>query len=199
MLLLAFVLCTLVSVAEAQITENNPRLSMPNSRLHREYEQPVFITGHLGLGGAFQHDQGKLNYGGSFIFRPGSAVNFLDFLYKMNTAMVLQLDVQNIGEDARAFSGDFILRRYFDDRGRDKTEVLPFVGLGLGATDVTLPADEGGGAARYWSFLGEVGQEWFFRPNVVVVARAQYRWFSSGDVFVSTWTVSGAIGIPVPW
>ncbi len=184
---------------QAQITENNPRLSLPSSRLHRDYEQPIFITGHVGLGGAFQYDQGKVNYGTSLIFRPGSAANFLDFLYNMNSAMVLRLDVQNIGDEARVFSGDFILRKYFEDRGREQSQVLPFVGLGIGASDVTLPLDAGGGGARYWSFTGEVGQEWYFRPQLVVVARAQYRWFSSGDVFVSTWTVSGAVGIPVPW
>ncbi len=185
--------------AEAQITKNNSRLSLPQSRLHRQNDQPVFVTAHLGLGGSFQYDQGEANYGGSFVFRPGAAANFLDFLYQMDTGLVLQLDLQDIGEGARVFSADFVLRRYFSDRGDEETQVLPFAGLGTGASDVTLPISAGGESARYWSFLGEIGQEWYFRPDMVVVAKAQFRRFSSGEVFVSTWSFSAAVGIPVPW
>jgi hypothetical protein len=91
------------------------------------------------------------------------------------------------------------VRRYFANRGDERSEVLPFVSLGVGASDVTLPRDEGGGNARYWSWLAAAGQEWFFKPKIVVVARIQYRRFSHDDTFVSTWSVSGAVGMPIPW
>ena len=113
--------------------------------------------------------------------------------------MVLRLDHQKLTTENRIYSADLILRRYFANRGTAASEVLPFVGVGLGASDLTLPADEGGGNARYWSWSLEAGQEWFFRPDIVVVARFQYRRFSYAEAFVSTWTVSGAVGIPVPW
>ena len=199
-------LCTLLSgalllsggAAAAQLAENNPRLSLPNSRLHRDYEAPIFLTGHLGLGGAFQLEQGQLDYGASFIFRPGSSANFFQFLEKMNTAMVLRIDHQATGPQSRLFSGDLVFRRYLGDRGSGSTEVLPFFGVGIGATDAVVPASVGGNS-RYWSWLLEAGQEWYFRPNVLLVARFQYRHFSYGATFVTTWAVSGAVGIPVPW
>jgi len=153
----------------------------------------------LGVGGSFQFEHGKANYGGSFIFRPGSSANFFDFLSKLNSAMVLRLDYQALDSDSRNLSADLIVRHYFENRGTAETEVLPFLGLGLGASDMNLPAGSGATDSRYWSYLAEAGQEWFFRPNFVVVARIQYRLFNYGDVFVSTWAVSGAVGIPVPW
>lgn len=186
--------------AVARVEPPNPRLSLPASRLGRPFEEPVFLTGHLGFGGGFQFDQGLPAYGASLVFRPGSAASFLDFLYDLNSAMVLRIDYQRITTDAdRMLSADLILRRYFADRGTAETEVLPFVGLGIGSTDVTVPQEAGGGNSRYWSWLVEVGQEWYFSPRYVVIARAQYRRHSYGDFLVSTWTVSGAIGIPVPW
>lgn len=197
---LTLVLMLLVAgTAQGQITENNSRLSLPNSRLHRPYDAPIFITGHVGIGGGFKYSPGEINYGASFIFRPGSSANFFDFLQKLKSAMVLQLDYQQLTETTRMVSGDLILRRYLNDRGDKETEVLPFIGLGVGASDVTLTAAEGGGSSRYWSGVVEVGQEWFFRPNFVVVARGQYRLYSHGEAQVSTWSVSGAVGIPVPW
>jgi hypothetical protein len=187
------------TAAQGQITENNSRLSMPNSRLHRPFEAPIFITGHLGIGGGFQYSPGQINYGASFIFRPGSSANFLDFLHKFKSAMVLQLDYQQLTAPTRMISGDLILRRYLDERGDDDTQIMPFVSLGVGATDVTLTVAEGGGNSRYWSGLLELGQEWFFRPDVVVVVKGQYRYFSYDNTTVSTWSISGSVGIPVPW
>ncbi len=196
---LLLLLMLMASVVQAQIAENNPRLSMPNSRLNRPYDAPVFITGHLGFGGSFQYGHGQLNYGGSFIFRPGSSANFFDFLQKLNSAMVLQLDYQELAPESRMFSGDLILRRYLAEGGGDGAEVLPFLGLGICATDVIMPAGSGIGNSRYWSWLMEAGQEWYFKPDFVLVGRAQYRHFSYGEAFVSSWTVSVAVGIPVPW
>lgn len=189
----------LAATAQGQITENNDRLARPNSRLHREFAGPVFITGHVGIGGGFQYDQGLLDYGASLVFRPGSASRFLEFLHPLGCAMVLRLDHQELTSENRIYSGDLILRRYFANRGTKAAEVLPFCGVGVGASDLTLPADEGGGNARYWSWSLEAGQEWFFRPQVVVVARLQFRRFSYAGAFASTWSVSGAVGIPVPW
>lgn len=187
------------TAATAEITENNPRLALPESRLHRTHDAPIFITGQLGVGGGFQYEHGQVEYGAALIFRPGSAADFLDFLYGLNSAMVLQLDRQQLAPGSRILSGDLIIRHYLSDRGQAGNEVLPFVGIGFGASDLILPVADGGGGARYWSWLVEVGQEWYFRPHIVLVARAQYRHFSQGVAFATTWTVSGGIGLPVPW
>lgn len=185
--------------ALAQLAENNPRLAMPDSRLHRSFNAPVFITGHVGLGGGFQHQHGQLDYGASFIFRPGSSVNFLDALHKYNSGLVLRLDYQKLSPRNRIFSGDLIIRHYFGDRGGPQKEVLPFLGAGFGASDVTLLPRDGGGSSRYWSWVVGGGQEWNFRSEWVVVARVQYRHYSFGRAFITTWAATVAVGIPVPW
>lgn len=177
----------------------NRRLEPPASSLHDSFTAPIFITGHLGFGGGLQHDQFQFNYGGSIIFRPEAAVNFLGFLGNINSAMVLQGDYQKLTPDSRILSGDLIVRHYFTDRGDAGTEVLPFLGVGLGASDVRIIAAEGNATARYWSWLVETGQEWYFKPNVIFVARIQFRHFSYNHVTATTWSVSGALGIPVPW
>lgn len=184
---------------EASLTDDNPRLSRPDSRLNHPYEGPVFLTGHLGIGGAFSSDHGQVNYGSTIIFRPGSAVNFLEFLYP-HSAMVLQADYQRLtSEGDRLLSADLILRHYLGGRGGAATETLPFLGLGVGASDVRMPAAVGGDNSRYWSWLIEAGQEWSVTREYVVVARAQLRRYSYGGLRVTTWSLSGAIGIPLPW
>ncbi|MCB1183817.1 hypothetical protein KDM41_10315 [bacterium] len=189
-----------VAATPEQPEPTNRRLTSPQSRLHEPFAEPIFLTGHLAFGGASPFGHGYAGYGASLIFRPGSSANFFNFLYDWRSAMVLRLDYQKLDRQAgRAFSGDLILRRYLSDRGDHRAEVLPFAGLGFGATDVQVPPSDGGGNSRYWSWLVEVGQEWYFLHDYVLVARLQYRHFGYGGISMDAWAVSGAIGIPVPW
>ncbi|MFT5232203.1 MAG: hypothetical protein ACI9UK_000527 [Candidatus Krumholzibacteriia bacterium] len=188
------------SESDVPTRARNPRLEPPPSNLHTSsFDAPIFITGHLGFGGSLQYDQFQLNYGGSIIFRPKAAGNFLSFLDRINTGMVLQLDYQHLTSESRILSSDLVFRHYFDDRGDEKTEVLPFLGFGFGASDVRVITEEGNADSRYWSWLIEAGQEWSFKPNVMFVARFQFRNFSYNDVSATTFTISGALGLPLPW
>jgi len=185
--------------AEAPEKPRNRRLEPPPSSLHDTFERSIFITGHLGFGGSLQYDQFQLNYGASIIIRPDAAGSFLDFLGRSNTGLILQLEHQQLTPESRMMSGDLIFRHYFNDRGDEETEVLPFFGVGAGASDVRINTAAGNAESRYWSWLIEMGQEWYFKPNVVFVARFQFRNFDYHQVAATTWSVSGALGIPIPW
>jgi hypothetical protein len=188
------------SAAEPRLTDGNDRLSRPRSHLHRSYDGPVFVFAQLGAGGSFQHDNLQYGYGGGIVFRPGSAAHFLDRLYDLDTGLVLQGDYQKVAADARLLSADGILRHYLDDRAvGESVEVRPFIGAGLGATDARIPASEGGGRDRYFSWLIEGGQEWVIDGRYLVLVRGQFRRYSHDGHNFSGWSLRVAGGIPLFW
>ena len=159
----------------------------------------VYVTGSISVGGTIDYDLLRAGFGASFIFRPLAAEDFLGFLYRWNTSMVLQADYRPVAEDRRLLAGDFILRRYEHDMRSSAATGSTFWGLGVGAAEATAPADAPTGDTISWTFLLEVGHEWNPSRNLVFFAKCQLRWFDHHGLDYSNWSVHGGAGIPVFW
>jgi hypothetical protein len=179
--------------------EASPRLAPPRATLGQPFAAPVFLGAYGQLGGGFDHDQGQPGGGAIILFRPGSAVYFLDFLYDWNCSLVLQADYQKVSADSRILSGDLILRRHWRDMRSQETRVSPFLGAGIGGSEVTLPPGTGSSADQYWSLVVEFGQEWIHRQDYLVFVKGQLRHYSYGGQDFSTWSFQVGAGIPLPW
>ena len=186
--------------AQTGAVADSPRLQPPRSRLDRPFDAPILLVGRVGLGGGLHrsHDALAPTYAAAVVFRPGSAVNFLDFLYAWNCGLVLQADHQNLSDTDDVLSADGIIRRYFRDRGRGATEVRLFLGAGVGATRFSEPGTGGTGHDRYWSGVAEIGQEWLTDGRWLFVLRAQYRMHLRPHHNHGAWQVSGGVGLPFP-
>jgi hypothetical protein len=199
---LCAVSCVLAATAAAAPTTTaNPRLEPPRSRLGRPFTAPILLLGYVGVGGGLEPGQDVLApaYGGGVIFRPGAAVNFLDFLYAWNCGLVLQADYQNLSDTDSVLSADGIVRRYLRDRGGGDTEVRLFLGLGVGATRFSEPGTSGREYDKYWSAVGELGQEWLIGGRWCFVLRGQYRVHLRQDHNHDAWQVVGGVGVPFPF
>ncbi len=179
--------------------KTNRRLSSPASRLNRPEGEPPFICGQLSFGGTFSHEQGNFGYGGSVIFRPPAAADFLDFLNDWNTGLVLQVDRFSLGNGGRLLSADLLFRRYLAERGGTGTSILPFVGGGFGATSAWPGTSGDAPGLKYWSFVLEAGQEWRFDAGWLLLAKGQLRLLRQDGVDWSTWSVMVGAGLPFPW
>jgi hypothetical protein len=179
--------------------KTNRRLSSPASRLNRPEGEPPFICGHLSFGGTFSHEQGNFGYGGSVIFRPPAAADFLDFLNDWNTGLVLQVDRFSLGNGGRLLSADLLFRRYLAERGGTGTSILPFVGGGFGATSAWPGTAGDAPGLKYWSLVLEAGQEWRFDRGWLLLAKGQLRLLRQDGVDWSTWSVMVGAGLPFPW
>jgi len=185
-----------VTVVPEQV---NKRLQAPRSRLGRPFDAPIYLSVYGSIGGGFKFEHGKPGYGGALVFRPGCAANFLDFLYDLNTAMVLQADYQKVAERERILSGDLVLRHYLRDVRDPATDRTPFVGVGIGGSEILLPVADGGGTEKYWSWLLEAGAERTLDRKYLFFVKVQFRRYSHGAYDYSTWSASIGAGIPVPW
>lgn len=180
----------------------NSRLSMPASRLNRSPDEAPVVFGTLGLGGAFDHDQGQPVVGGGVIFRPAEAAGFLDFLYDWNTGMVLQAERLSLGQGGRTLSADLILRRYRRmgaEAGTEDRTVVPFWGGGIGASSADGGTDAGALPLKYWSLVAEYGREWRFASGRLLMVKGQLRYFHKGGVDYTAWTVAAGAGVPFPF
>ncbi len=188
------------SMAQERSTPPNHRLELPRSHLHRPFEEPIILSGFLSAGGGLNSgwSQGEVGYGGAIIFRPGSAVNFLDFLYDWNAGAVIQVDHQSLGENDEVLAIDGIIRRYFGDRGQGSTEVVPFLGLGLGAARFTVPNTDGVVTDKYFCAVAELGQEWWHDHRWFFLAKAQFRYHLHRDLNYRVWSLQVGAGIPFP-
>ncbi len=184
--------------AQAQLAEGNSRLSLPQSQLGQPFENPVFLAGHWAYGGGFQDQHGDQGFGGSLIFRPGSPVNIFDGFMNWKTGMVVQVDYLKIPNGGDITSADLIMRRYFNNRGDQKTEVNFFLGLGSGISDIELSDPDDDEAGEHWSILAEAGQEWFFKPTHMLFIKAQYRWMINAGRTWQTWSIMVGAGIAWP-
>jgi hypothetical protein len=175
------------------------RLEPPRSTLGQPFDAPAFLAVYGQLGGGFKFEQGQLGCGTLLVFRPGQANRFFNFLYDWNSSLVCQIDYQKVAADLRILSGDLIIRRYFQDMRDPATRFAPFLGAGIGASDVVLPPGAGKSRDRYWSGLIEFGQEWNLQGGNLLFVKGQLRYYDHGGYNYSTWSFQVGAGIPVPW
>ncbi|MCP4571936.1 MAG: hypothetical protein GY838_06240 [bacterium] len=182
-------------------TYPNPRLSLPRSSLHDPFDDHVLVAGYAAVGGGIHSawESGRIGYGGALVFRPGAANSFLDFLYDWNAGAVLQIDHQNLGGNDEVLSGDGIVRRYFRNRGDDNTEVRIFAGVGVGATRFSVPGTGGLASDKYFSAVGEVGQEWLVDRRGYFFVKAQFRYHLQQGRNYRVWSVQAGAGLPWPF
>ncbi len=203
LVVLAFLLMSSMGMAkdDPQFSEwgRSERLANPGSSLGEPFTAPIYFGAHVSFGGAFEYDLGNTGYGLEFIMRPGAAVKYLDFLYRKNIGVVLQADYLNVAQNRRILSGDFVLRKYFTDMRYPQGKVAPFIGLGVGASEITLQPPEGNGIDKYWSGVFEVGQEWNLGHKFILYSKFQYRYYNYHDVNYSNWSLAAGAGLPWPW
>lgn len=189
----ALLLCAAAGAAEA-----TPE---PRSALRRpDTPGAVFVAGHLSVGGTLDHDFLRAGGGASLIFRPNAAADLFSPLYDWNTALVLQGDWRSISRDRRLFGIAMLLRRYVRDRRLEVAGSSPFLGIGLGGAEGTIPsADPAAAGVRSWLWLGEVG--WESSPNAssLFFARLQWHLWRRGELDYSGWSLQFGAGVPIPW
>ena len=189
-----------VAVAQDTLAETSPRLALPPSRLQEPFDAPILVGLFLSAGAGNGEGQEPLEpgYGGVIVMRPGS-VNFLEFLYRWNLGLVLQVDYQRLSATDDVLSGDGILRYYFGDRGRDRTAVHFFIGAGIGATNFTVPGTEGEIHDSYFSGLLEIGQDWLVADKWYFGLKGQYRVHLRPHHHYGAWAVQLIVGVPWPF
>lgn len=185
--------------AQSPTSLTSGRLARPRGTLDQPVDPRIFLGLYGQVGGGFHFDQGQPGGGAFLLFRPGAAAGFLDFLYGWNAGLLLQVDYQKLAAHRRIFSGDLVIRHYRRDMRRDENPVSPFVGFGLGASEVLVPSADGNLKDAYWSLLVELGQEWAYRRDNVLFVKAQLRRYDFGGLDYSSWSIQAGGGIPLPW
>ncbi len=160
---------------------------------------PIFLLGSMSLGGTKDYESFAPGYGLSIVFRPPAASDFWRFLYRWNTAMVLQADYRRVSADRRLLAADLILRRYFSDMKKQTVGTSYFLGLGLGAAEITFPIGNNSSSDISYTYLVEFGSEKSPSENWVFVLKGQYRYYSHGEWDYSGWSVHFGVGISLPW
>ena len=147
----------------------NPRLARPHSHLGSPFQSPVFVTGHVAVGAGGVMESLQNGVGAMFLFRPCEADRFMDFLNGWNSSLVLQAEYHRVNSDQRILSGDMIIRRYIRDFTLTTPSKATFVGVGIGASEVTLVPPDGRGFEIGWEYVFEGGQEWNLRENFLII------------------------------
>lgn len=186
--------------AQDDLATTSPRLAPPPSRLQEPFDAPILVGLFMSAGGGTGEGQDPLEpgYGGMIVMRPG-AVNFLEFLYRWNLGLVLQVDYQNLSATDDVLSADGILRHYFGDRGRDQTAVRFFLGAGIGATRFTVPGTDGTATNKYFSGVLEIGQDWLVSSKWYFCLKGQYRVQLQPHQHYEAWQVQLGVGAPWPF
>ena len=173
----------------------------PRSALRRpDTPGAVFVAGHLSVGGTLEQDFLRAGGGASLIFRPNAAADLFSPLYDWNTALVLQGDWRSISRDRRLFGIAMLLRRYVRDRRLEVAGSSPFLGIGLGGAEGTMPsADPTAAGVRSWLWLAEAG--WESSPDAASLffARLQWHLWQRGALDYSGWSLQFGAGVPIPW
>ncbi len=177
----------------------NPRLSLPRSQLGFDPASPAYLVGYIGTGGAFSNSNGQFGYGGAVVFHPDLAANFLDFLRSWNTGLVLQVDYQELYTHYRIRSGDFILRHYFGDVGPQGGGRSPYIGAGIGISEITFDGGEERGTEIGWAPLMSLGWETACGGRYLVDLRGQYRQYKRHGHDYIDWTLRLGLGLVLPW
>ncbi len=198
---LVALLATMVEIPRvlAEQPEVSSRLSLPRSHLGGDPMGSAFLVGRIGIGGGFSRANDQFGYGGAIVFHPDYARNFLDFLGDWNTGLVLQIDYQEMYTSYRIRSGDFILRKYLGTPQADRNCWLPYVGLGLGISEISFSAGAERGTNIGWAPLLGIGLEGTFKGQYLVEARGQYRQYKRHGYDYINWSVRLGLGIALPW
>jgi hypothetical protein len=173
----------------------------PRSALRRpDVPGAVFVAGHLSVGGTLDHDFLRAGGGASLIFRPNAAADLFSPLYDWNTALVLQGDWRSISRDRRLFGIAMLLRRYVRDRRVEVAGSSPFLGIGMGGGEGTIPsADPAAAGVRSWLWLAEAGWESSPDASSLFFARIQWHIWQRGALDYSGWSLQFGAGVPIPW
>ncbi len=186
-------------VVSAQDLGHNSRLSLPRSHLGLDPNSSAFLVGRIGIGGGFSTANNQFGYGGAVIFHPDYASNFLDFLAAWNTGLVLQVDYQEMYTHYRIRSGDLIFRKYLGTLTPTRTCWNPYVGLGLGMSEISFAAGTERGTSIGWAPLLGIGLEGSFKGRYLVEARGQYRQYKRHGFDYINWSVRIGLGLSLPW
>ena len=194
---MAVVLTVIIGSALSCQAAVNERLSNPRSHLGSSNDSPVFLGLYCQIGSAFDYDSGLPGGGAFLLFRPDASVDFMSFLYKWNTGLILQADYIPISSGDRfLLSADLLFRRYFQEMRGDEAPGSTFFGLGLGASKAQLTATTRG---KYWSWIAELGREWTVLDKYAFWVKIQYRHYSFRQIDYSNLTAQLAVALPLPW
>jgi len=160
---------------------------------------PIFLLGSISVGGTKNYEAMAPGFGVTILFRPQAAANFLNFLYRWNSAMVLQADYRRVASDRRLLAADFIIRRYLADMKEDVVGTSYFVGLGLGGAEVTFPVGNSSSSEIWYSYLVEIGSEKSPSEGLVFLLKGQWRQYNHAGRDYSGWSIHFGVGITLPW
>lgn len=178
-------------------------------------EGTVFLVGFGGAGAAFSGGGLRPGGGGELVFRPHAAADIYRPLFDWNTAFVLQGEIRSIDDRRSLGCLDVILRRYGADMRRGDRGSAPFLGIGIGVGRGKLPVTvvttdgEGEGATsatriettarRDLTYLAEAGWEWSPAAGMIMIVKAQLRYFDGKGMDYTNAALSWGVGVPVPW
>ena len=131
-------------VPATAVADTSQRLTPPKTNLGPSGNAPIFLGVHGQVGKAFDFETEQIGYGAELVFRPGSAADFLSFLYNWNAGMCWQIDYQKISETMSIFSGDCLVRKYVEDMRDEYVSTSAFFGMGFGASRVSFPVGTAG-------------------------------------------------------
>lgn len=160
---------------------------------------PIFLLGYLAVGGTPEYESVSPGYGVSILFRPQAAANLMRPLYQWNTGMVLQVEYRPVESDRSLLAADLVFRRYLANMKDEVIGTSYFLGLGIGAAEVTFPSESHTASEIWWTYLVEFGSERSPSVGWTFVVKGQWRFFDHNDRNYSSWSAQFGIGFPLPW
>jgi len=160
---------------------------------------PIFLLGYMAVGGTPEYESVSAGYGVSILFRPQAAANLMRPLYQWNTGMVLQAEYRPVESDRRLLAGDLIFRRYLANMKDEVIGTSYFLGIGIGAAEITFPSGSQTSSEIWWTYLVEFGSERSPSEGWTFVLKGQWRFYDHNDRNYSSWSAQFGIGFPLPW
>lgn len=172
----------------------------PRSSINRP-DKPgaVFLCGSASLGGTRDYHAFRSGWGVGLIFRPHAAAELFGPLYDWNSALVLEVAYRSISPDRDLRTGTLTLRHYVRDMRPQAMGESPFLGVGIGLTDITFPSDGAAGHAEWHTPLFETGYEVSPSPGSVFFVKGQWLVYRHAGFDYTGWSVHLGAGIPISW
>jgi hypothetical protein len=159
----------------------------------------VYLYGSASLGGTRDYHAFRSGWAVGLIFRPHAAAELFGPLHDWNSALVLEAAYRSISPDRDLRTGTLTLRHYARDMRASAQGESPFVGVGIGLTDVTFPLDGAGGHAEWHTPLFELGYEASPTPGSVFFIKGQWLIYRHAGLDYTGWSAHLGAGIPVSW